>query len=397
MKKLLIINVACNTGSTGRIAEQIGQIAIQSGYDVYFAHGPRYVANSKLKTFQIGHKLGNIIHFALYDKVLGLDGLGSSFATKKLIDKIKEIKPDIIHLHNIHGYYLNFKLLFEYLNTTDIKIVWTLHDCWVLTGGCTFLNHSRCDKWKDECFHCPIKGDFPKHSLIDNSKSMHNLKKRLLTANSNITFVPVSNWVGNLMKESFLSTADIQVIHNGVDLSVFTPMNQANSSSKFTVIGVASPWCARKGLNDFIKLSIILGKEYQIILVGVNDEQLNKLPFGIVGIKRTSNSHELADLYSKADVFVNPTYSDNFPTTNIEALACGTPVITYKTGGSPEAIDEKTGIVIKQGDVDDLADAIRNLKDNLLLSSDCRKRAEAMFDKNICFKQYLSIFDSVTI
>jgi len=395
MPKLLQINIVSNVLSTGKISEGIASVATRNGWDCYVAYGRSAKAGTS-KEIHVGSKLDEYEHYAehlLFDN----DGLASRSATKKLINQIRDIQPDVIHLHNIHGHFLNYKILFEYLDSIETPVVWTLHDCLSFTGGCAYFDMIPCDKWKTSCEKCPIR----KGKLFDRSSYHFNLRKRLFTAKKNLTMVPVSNWIAEPLKESFLKDKPIHVIHNGIDLSVFKPLPTESVklkygiSDEFVIIGVAAPWSARKGLPDFVKLRDMLSNDYRIILVGLSDQQIKDLPDGIIGIKRTSNATELAELYSSADVFVNPTYSDNFPTTNLEALACGTPVITYKTGGSPEAIDSKTGVVINQGDVTALANTIMYMKANPYSSEACRKRAEEYFDKDKCFEKYIKLYNSV--
>jgi glycosyltransferase involved in cell wall biosynthesis len=286
----------------------------------------------------------------LQTRIFDNHGMASKIATKKLIKQIKQINPNIIHLHNIHGYYLNYAILFEYLNELNIPIVWTLHDCWSITGHCTYFSFVGCNKWKSECYSCPQKKSYPTSWFIDRSKENFRLKKKHFTSLSNMTIVPVSNWLSDLIKESYLHKYPIRTIHNGIDLSVFKPSDSEkfksmyNIQNKFILLGVANKWELRKGLKDFVELSNLLDSDYKIVLVGLSRKQIEQLPDNILGIERTESVEGLAEIYSAGDVFLNPTYEDNFPTTNLEALACGTPVITYETGGSPEAIDESTGI-----------------------------------------------------
>lgn len=403
MRKLLLVNVSCNKGSTGRISEQIGCVAKERGWDVFFAHGSRYIAKSQLKTIEVGSKTRDYFHAFFYDKLLGKDGLGSSSATKALIKQIDRISPDIVHLHNIHGYYLNYKILFEYLNSKKIHIVWTLHDCWCFTGGCTYLNYMKCEQWKTGCNSCPLKKDFPNHPLMDRRNFAYNLKKELFSRNDSITLVPVSYWLEGLVKQSFFASADVLTIHNGVDINVFKPYDSGDYvfekyqiPHKRIILGVASPWSARKGLNDFCKLSEKLNEDYHIVLVGLTKQQIDKLPNGITGIERTESAEELAKLYSAATVYVNPTYSDNFPTTNIESLASGTPVITYNTGGSPEAIDEQSGFVVEKGDVDGLLKAIYKVNGlGVDVKNFCRERALSYFNKDNCFNSYMELYNKL--
>lgn len=402
MKKLLIINVTANSGSTGRIAEEIGQTAISNGYDTYFAYGKR-VNNSKNKLIKIGKKLNIQLH-GIESRLFDNHGFSSRIATKRFIKEIERIKPDIINIHNLHGYYINVKILFEYLNKTNIPIVWTFHDCWPFTGHCSHFIKHNCYKWKTECFSCPNKKGYPKSLLFDRSRTNYIKKKELFTNIEKLTIVSPSLWLSKLVKESFFKQKKIITINNGVDVNTFNSINNhTNIKSKLNlndekiIVGVASVWTYSKGFYDFIRLNDLLSDEYKIILVGLNKKQIESLPENIIGIERTESVHELAELYSMADVFVNPTYSDNFPTTNIEALACGTPVITYKTGGSPEAIDEMTGVVVEQGNINKLKEAIESVaKDKAMYTERCRERAVNLYNKQDRFNDYINLFNSLT-
>lgn len=392
-KTLLQINVTANWGSTGKIAEQIGQCAIAHGWDSYIAYG-RWYNPSQSHLIKIGDKLNMYQHYA-EQRIFDNEGLCSRRATKEFIKRIDEIKPNVIQLHNIHDHYLNYRLLFEYLNKTDIKVVWTFHDCWAFTGHCFHFITKGCERWKSGCFDCPLQHEYPK-TLFDRSRKNYTMKKNLFGANNNLTIIACSEWIANFVRQSFLRDKPIYVINNGVDLNVFKDSESLDTNKKsFHVLAVSNVWNKDKGFDDILKLREIFSNEYEITIVGVTKQQLNSLPQGIVGIERTQNVHELVALYSKADVFINPTYADNFPTVNLEALACGTPVITYRTGGSPEALDEKTGVVVEQGDINGLAVAIQKMKENPLFSADCRKRAEDYFEKDKCYDMYIDLYDSL--
>lgn len=400
MKKLLIINVTANSGSTGRIAEEIGQTAMDNGYDTYFAYG-RIANKSKNKLIKIGNSLNVKLH-GVESMLFDNHAFSSRIATKKFIREIEKIKPDIINIHNLHGYYINVKILFDYLAKIDVPVVWTFHDCWPFTGHCSHFMRYDCQKWKTKCYNCPNRKGYPKSLLFDRSQRNYIRKKGLFTSVDRITIVSPSDWLSNNVRESFFHQKNIITINNGTDINIFTPNND-NSKSKFgindekIILGVASVWTQPKGLYDFIKLNDLLPNNYKIILVGLNKKQIETLPKNIIGIERTESVQQLAELYSMADVFVNPTYSDNFPTTNIEALACGTPVITYKTGGSPEAIDEKTGIVVEQGDINRLKEAIESVaEDKTKYTEHCRERAMKLYNKQDRFNDYIKLFNSLT-
>lgn len=404
MNKLLLINVSANSGSTGRIAEEIGQTAAARGYDCHFGYG-RVGRESKAHLIRIGSDWDVRVH-GLESLLFDNHGFGSRKATKRFIQEIERIKPDVINLHNIHGYYLNVEILFEYLAKMDIPVVWTLHDCWPFTGHCSYFDRYHCEKWKIGCHHCPNSKGYPKSLFLDRSKANYTRKKELFNRPKNITFVAVCQWMANNVKESFLGGYPVETIYNGVDVDIFHPSDKQSlllsknrmgiDNHKKVVLGVASTWDKRKGLDDFITMSAQLPSDYQIILVGLNDKQIANLPSNIIGIKRTENVSQLAELYSLAEVFVNPTYVDNFPTTNIEALACGTPVVTYRTGGSPEAIDEKTGVVVNQGDMNLLLSAVEYVaKNKSVYTNACRDRAVECFNKQDRFSDYVNLFDKI--
>ena len=397
--KLLQINAALNKGSTGRIAEQIASLARSRGWETYMIHGARYVNKSDMHTLQTVTSLGEKVH-AVKSMLLDAHGLGSTLATKRILREIECINPDIIHLHNIHGYYLNYKVLFEYLRTVDIPVVWTLHDCWTMTGHCAHFDVIGCERWKTGCYACPLKEDYPKSLLIDRSKHNYCLKKQLFSTIGNVTIVPVSRWLGGILKESYLRCYPCKVINNGVDIQLFSPCEnnlrtQLGIGNKTVLLGVATAWKDDKGLQEFIRLSENPG--YQVVMVGVPEEIKRNLPQSIIAINRTNNQQELAAYYSMADMLLNPTYADTFPTVNLEALACGTPIVTYRTGGSPESVTEETGLVVDKGDFDALVKAREEVraKGKAHYSSACRQRAVALYNKDDRYEDYIKLYESL--
>lgn len=404
MMKLLQINVSANSGSTGRIAEDIGLLASSNSWESYIAYG-RTNNNSKNKVIRIGNDFDIKVH-GLLTRVFDNHSFGfsSKNATKEFIKEIDEIRPDIIHLHNIHGYYINSKVLFEYLSKLNIPIVWTFHDCWSFTGHCGYFDLIGCEKWKTGCYSCPLKTSYPASFVFDRSKKNYIEKKKLFNSIKNLTIVPVSNWLGDLVKESFLSTNNIKVIHNGIDINTFKPSTNNKEirgkfglKDEFILMGVASPWSERKGLKDFIKLSKLIDENTKIILVGLEQNQIDVLPNNIIGIRRTENVNQLADLYSLADLFLNLTYEDNFPTTNLEALACGTPILTYNTGGSVEAVCDSTGFIVEKEDLDSVIKVINEVrsKGKEYYSDKCRERAVSCFNKDDRFMDYIDLYRSL--
>lgn len=384
-------------GSTGRIMFQIAN-AVQS------AGGIAYTASSYTKPrgeqfpdtyYRIGGAIGKTVHIILA-KLTGRHGCYSHYATLKLIRKIKKVQPDVIHLHNIHGWYLNWKMLFGYLKRAGIPVVWTLHDCWSFTGHCPHFIAIGCDKWKLGCDDCPLYKSYP-GCFFDDSKKQYALKKRCFTDVPNMTIVTPSQWLADLVKESYLKDYKTVVINNGIDLTKFKPRtsnfrNQYSLGNKVILLGVAFDWSQRKGIDVFKRLAEELPENYAIVLVGVSDAVAKDLPNRIIPIACTQSQEELAEIYSAADVFVNPTREDNFPTVNMEALACGTPVITFDTGGSPEIIDETCGIVVPCDDISALEKASHHVvEDKLFTAEACRKRAE-QFDMQDKFAEYVKLY-----
>jgi glycosyltransferase involved in cell wall biosynthesis len=390
--KILQINTTINSGSTGRITEDIGKVMMLHGFESTIAYG-RTARPSTSEKIRVGDKLdfySHVFKSLLFDS----HGFASKSATLDLIQKIKDYKPDVIGLHNLHGYYLHVGVLFEFLKEYACPVVWTFHDCWPFTGHCTYFDSVACEKWKTECFNCPKTSYYPKSIFLDQSRRNFFDKKILFNSLDNLTIVTPSLWLADHVKNSFLSGQKVQIIHNGTDLNTFKPNDTKQDK---LILGVASTWDKRKGLEDFIRLRQALPEDFSMVLIGLSKSQIGELPSGITGLERTESVEALASWYSKALCFVNPTYQDNFPTTNIESLACGTPVITYNTGGSPEAIDEETGIIVDKGDIFGLVSAILELgsRDQRQLSYNCRQRAERYFNKNECFTEYLTLYQKL--
>ena len=397
MPKVLQICVEGNRGSNGTMAEGIGELLISKNWESYIAFG-RFKRPSKSKTIQIGSKTGILFH-GLLTRLFDLHGLGSIIATYRLVKKIEKIKPDIIHLHHLHGYYINIIILFKYLKKLKTPIVWTFHDCWSFTGHCTHFDHVNCNKWETYCSKCPQLKEYPKTYFIDRSHKNFNLKKRLFGSIKNLTIVSVSSWLDNVVSKSFFTNASREVILNGIDISKFTITEKIKKrvhlENKFTILGVATSWNSRKGLSDFKSLSKLLRENEIIVLVGLSKSQIKKLPKKIIGISKTENQLELSDLYNSSDVFLNLSVEETFGLTTAEALACGTPAIVYNSTASPELIDSKTGIVVKKNDISGLLDAIQEIKSKgkLFYSKSCRKRAVKLFNRDKRFKQYFELYN----
>ncbi|WP_445715172.1 glycosyltransferase [Flavobacterium sp.] len=394
--KILQINTTVNSGSTGRIAEDIGKVLLSNGHESYIAYG-RGNQQSQSKLIKIGNPVDIYLHgfkTAIFDR----HGFGSKRATQKLILEIEKLKPDAIGLHNLHGYYINIEILFKYLKETHTPVLWTLFDCWAFTGHCSYFDDIECTKYQTHCENCPKTRNYPSSYVIDGSHDNFVDKKKLFTSLKNMELVVHSQWLKGIVHNSFLKNIKTNCLPSGIDLDLFKPLsseikNKFNIQDKRIVLGCASQWSERKGLRDFIQLRNLLDETTTIVLIGVSKSQAASLPLGVIGVPRTESVQELVMWYSAADVFVNPTYQDNFPTTNIEALACGTPVVTYKTGGSPEAIDNETGVIVDKGNVQGLYEAINFVfNKEASISLLCRSRAEKYFDKNDRYQDYLQLF-----
>lgn len=362
--KVLQINSFFSVGGPPRIVNGIYDTLIDEGHECKIA-AAREKQYKPEDSIQIGGKFDAHIN-ALSCRLFDDDGFRAKAATRQLVHQIEEYDPDIIHLHNLHGYYINIEILFEYLKKCGKPVFWTLHDCWPFTGHCSHFTIVQCEQWKTHCSYCVQTRTYPSCYLKGHSSQNFARKKKAFTGVANMTIVTPSQWLGGLVKEGFLGEYPVKVINNGVDLTKFSPKKsdfraKYKLEDKNVILGVAQVWGERKGYFDFHKLADMLGDNYQVVLVGLSEKQKKELPKNILGFTRTNSVEELVKIYSAADIFVNLTYEDNFPTVNIEALACGTPIITYDTGGSPEIADTENEIVSKQGDLSAVKTAIESM------------------------------------
>lgn len=394
--KVVQINTTCGKGSTGKICVGISELLTEKGIE-------NYILFSLGKTnYPLGIKCSNLFYTklqALKAKLLGNYGFNSKLETAIIIQQLRRIKPDIVHIHNIHGHDCDFEMLLACLKRQSIETVWTFHDCWAFTGYCPYFDLANCGNWMNQCGDCPQKISFS--WFADRSKQLLN-KKREALQELDLTIITPSQWLAGLVKESFLKDYPVKVVNNGIDLDTFKP-TQGSFREKYgilpekhIVLGVAFDWGLRKGLDVFVELASKLDSDrYQIVLVGTNDKIDKHLPKNIISIHRTENQKELAEIYTAADVFVNPTREDNYPTVNMEALACGTPVITYETGGSPEMLDKTCGVVVPQNDICELKkEIIRVCETKPFTAEACVKKARE-FDKNEKYKQYVELYNKI--
>lgn len=390
--KIVILNTV-PYGSTGKISKNIGLRAEETGDEVYYIYGwTKKKRKSNAPREVIATSFISKVSHMLLAKCFKDDGMHSRLSTGRLIHQLEKIKPDVLHLHIMHDYFLNIEQVFAFAKLKDIPIIWTFHDCWSFTGGCAYFSANKCDNWKKGCHDC-------RFGYAKQAERMWKIKQKCVS-NANITVVTPSKWLKELTEQSMFKKYPVMVINNGIELNKFKPCDtdfkkRYNCDKKKIVLGVSLGWSERKGLDVFEKLSSILPDDYQIVLVGTNVEIDKVLPQNVISIHRTESQEKLAEIYSVADVFVNPTREDNFPTVNIESLACGTPVITFQTGGSGEIISNDCGIAVKSDDIEMLREKIISICENNVFSEEnCINRAKeyAAYDR---FSEYVDLYHKV--
>ena len=402
MKKLLQIDVCLNWGSTGRIAENIAKTAMKKGWECYMIHGSRYCnPPSVMNAFRPGSVLDEYWHYFEH-KAFDNDGLSSDRATKRAVQFIKLIQPDLIQIHTIHDHWLNYKILFEYLVTLDIPVVWTQHDCWSFTGGCGYYTYIGCSQWMTKCGKCPAKG----HKLlplVERTDAHFRRKKELMLNVKNLTLVPVSKWLEGEIRQSFLKGTNIVQIYNGVDVGTFHPVDGTAVRERLRVgdrrmlIGVATTWSERKGLTDYHRLARLLPSDMVLVLIGLTRRQQVGLPSNIIGLPRTQDVNELVQLYSAADIVMNLSYEETFGLTTVEGFACGTPSIVYNCTASPELVTSETGVVVNPGDIEGVMAAVEEIlrKGKGSYSDACRRRAVDVFNMEDRFADYITLYEEL--
>ena len=360
--RVLHINI-CGNLSTGNIASDIIRVVNKNGGEGILAYA-RGTRDDDIETIQIGTKWDVYIH-AFMSRITDRTGFYSKKATQRLVKQIEQINPDIIHLHNIHGYYIHIGVLFEYLKACGKPIVWTQHDCWAFTGHCPYFTAANCNRYQTGCYKCPLKREYPASLLRDQSARNYREKKELFTNVPKLTLVAPSNWVKEVVGKSFLKDYDCRVICNGVDSRKFYRREgkffrkKYHLEDKKLVLGVASAWSPRKGYDDFIQLSKLMDSNIRLIMVGLKKEQIAKLPENVVGIERTASVDELAQIYSEADIYFNASVEETMGLTTMEAIMCGTPAIVYQATAVPECITEHNGCVVEPHDIQSVAELIR--------------------------------------
>ena len=402
--KIVEIN-SCNFGSTGKIMTDIAANAGRAGHCVTVCW-PASRDNAKRdysgEKIVIGGRISRNIHLTLA-RITGYNGCFSVIATRRFLRKLDALSPDVMHFHNLHNCYINLPMLFRYVKKRGIPVVWTLHDCWAFTGQCAYFSEAGCTKWETACSECKRIREYPEADC-DRTKTMFRLKKKWFTGVKNLTVVTPSEWLAGLVGRSFLRGYPVRVIHNGIDLSVFRPTpsdfreKHGIPENVKIVLGVAFGWEERKGLDVFVSLASRLEPDkYRIVLVGTDEKVEKELPDGIIPGRRTHSREELAAIYTAADVFVNPTREDNYPTVNMEAEACGTPVVTFRTGGSPENVFTGYGAVVDCGDTDGTEAAIRMICGRNEDIRDAVSARAEIFDAAGCFDGYTALYDGIAV
>ena len=400
MKTILEIN-GINYSSTGTITLNIARQLREKGYKVYTA-----CKNSRVgQKFQYEDQIyiGSRFERVISERLASLTGLKDHFNilnTISFINTIKKIKPDLIHMHLLHDSYLNLNMFFKYLKKANIPIIWTFHDCWPFTGQCSYFDVVECDKWKTGCHNCPQTNLYPSTYFVDNTRNLWKEKRKWFTGLKNMTIVTPSIWLKKHVGNSFMKDYPIRVIYNGINLDVFKPVEsdfrqKYHLEDKHILLGVSYGWSHTKGFDVFIDLASKLPDNYKIVLVGGNDKTDELLPDNVLSIHKTYNQQELVEIYSAADLFVNPTRQDNFPTVNIEALACGLPVVAYRTGGCPEIINEKCGSIVDRNDVDGLCKEIMRIcEEKPFKKQDCITRAHE-YDMKDKYHEYVMLIEEI--
>lgn len=394
--KVLQINVVCGRGSTGRIATDLADALMAEGHECRIAYGRDTVPE---KYQSIAVRIGtdwDIRFHGILTRLFDLHGFGSKRATKQFLKWAEEYDPDVLHLHNLHGYYINIAMLFDWIKSRPhMQVKWTLHDCWAFTGHCAHYSAIECYRWKTGCTdQCPQKMSYPQCAFLGRASKNYQDKKRMFLGIPDMTVITPSEWLANQVKESFLQCYPVEVIPNGIDLSVFH-----NSRSDFRkkmglegkkiILGVASVWSEHKGLKDFVALSNLLDESTTIVLVGLTDKQIDALPANIIGIPKTNNIQELVEIYSAADVFVNPSVEETMGLTTVEAMACGTPVITYDKTAVPEVVGDRCGFVVSCG-VQNIVDALAKVE--IIFSKEACAANVLLYDKQAQYKKYMALY-----
>ncbi len=401
MAKLVQFNPVVGFGSTGRIIENIGSFVIDRGWESHIAYSGRPTAQSKSNLIQVGN-IRDVYRHAIESRLFDNHGQSSKSATKQLVKKLEAIEPSVLHFHNIHGYYLNYELLIDFVNSNNLPVVWTFHDFWPITGHCSYFSDIPCDKWKSKCHSCPKIGFYPK-AYVDRSGRNFEHKKEVFSSIRNLIVTPVSEWASGLVRQSFLKDKEVRTIYNGIDLNIFKPVpettirEQYRLEGKKILLALATTWGERKGWSDYIRLAGEISHEYVIVMVGVSPTQKKDMPGNILCIQRTNDVEELVSWYNTADIVMNLSYQETFGLTTVEGFACGTPGIVYNCTASPELMNDRVGEIVKAGDIDGVKLAIEKIlcQDKSYYSGHCLELVKDKFNAKDRYTEYLTLYQSL--
>lgn len=386
------INVVYGTGSTGGLVRDLHEACVAIGESKVFAGRSPIQSKSVVRVGSLRDTIINGVSCRVFDN----DGFSALSNTRKLINTLREEKFDIFHLHNLHGYYVNIELLFDFFKGIDTPVVWTLHDCWSYTGHCAYYDLVSCEKWKSECHTCPNKREYPSSLYLDKSNQNFLRKKRLYDDFDNLTIVTPSHWLSDEVSLSILADKDCNVITNGIHDDFFSrkSVKRQERSGKIRILGVAAVWSMRKGIEDFVRLADLAEGELAITLVGVDEKLKKRLPSSITCLPRTHSVNDLIDLYDEADYFFNPTYEETFGLVNAEAQSRGIPVISYNTGGCPETLHPKISYIVEKGGVNEahkIMSAINYCDQDIAELKDFASK----FKSSTMIESYLELYKSV--
>ena len=399
--KLLLINSTVNIGSTGRIVEQIARHCLRRGHEVHIAYGRRAQA-SEAQLVRVGSRWGQALHLVA-TRLFDTHGFHSKKATKQLASYIEAYAPDVIHLHNLHGYYLHVGVLFEFLERSRIPVVWTLHDCWAFTGHCCYYVRADCRKWENECGACPLSHLYPASLVKDNSRDNYFVKRELFNRLDRLILVTVSRWLKRQVERSFLSSHSVMTIYNGIDLSAFHPQGKAVAKrrlgleGKHVVLGVANHWSEGKGAHVLQAVASLLAGRVEVVLVGHGLERVSRVGGMLRVVERTDDVQQLADYFRAADVFVSPSIAETFGMVVAEALACGTPCVVRNGTALGDLVDSSVGAVVEGDDPERYALAIKDVlgRNPHEMAKSCRRRAESLFSLDARMDEYLGLYESL--
>lgn len=395
------INSVCGQGSTGRITVELSEMLSNNGINNHIYYG---VGTSEFKSSTKFSSDLYVKYNILKTRLFGKHSFYSKTGTKRLIKFLKNYQPDVIHLHQPHGHYINIKLLINFINEHEIPLVLTLHDCWIFTGHCVHFTVANCEKWKTGCGGCPQLKQYPKSLIFDRTAESFRDKNILLNSIKNVSFVAISDWIYSISKQSMIKNQKVFKIYNGIDTKIFLPKNvnylrsMYDFQSKFVVLGMANKWITNNNTSNLSRFMEKMDDDVVFVLIGVTPDQKASLPRNVFGVERISDINKLADFYSLADVFVNLSYEDSFGLVSAEALSCGTPVVAYNSTACGEIVgNDNCGKIVSLGNFDDVISAVKHIKMNgkSYYTQNCRERVLAMYDKDNTYREYLNLYNSL--